>query len=602
MVTQADGDRLPPLTDSEKLQRHMFRLHAVVEMGVIGEAPAEQARRILHDSISALGFDYGELGESTNDDGYVRLCAVGEGASQTQHGIGARGLDREKPYIVFDTHQDEVQDPATAALGLRSLLFWPFAVEGKRCVLALGWKTVRNEFFTEEEIQYLNFLAALISQLLVALESQRKIVERADTDSLTGIPNRAAVLVHLGSAISGAQRDNSRVALLYIDLDNFKKINDDHGHAVGDEALCIIADRLRSVVRKHEMCGRLGGDEFCLVVSSFRDEQELEVVARRVLQTLREPVVLKDGLRLSATCSVGIAIYPRDGETAAEVIDHADKAMYRAKRDRSAAFAFYESAGPAAPAPAPSDGAKIDLANFPSQFVLCFQPIVAARSGRPIAAEVLPRWLHPDGMRLPERFLSAARDQGVMDKLDRLILKAAAAKAAAGHEFTQFTFHVNVAEADVSLLDALPRGPLPIALEISEQQVANEGNRYVELASACRARGFRLGLSNFGSGELSLRMLAELRPDFVKINAADMREKTGNVANKDYVQTLIDHAHRMGFFVIGEAIETAAERQWFVANGVDALQGFEIASPLTEQDLLAWLRRYGTTYFPPAAV
>src|SRR5579884_2745989 len=151
MVTQADGDRLPPLTDSEKLQRHMFRLHAVVEMGVIGEAPAEQARRILHDSISALGFDYGALGESTNDDGYVRLCAVGEGASQTQYGIGARGLEREKPYIVFDTHQTKFRIPPRRRWVCARCCFGPSRSKASVACWPLGGKPYETSFLPRKK-------------------------------------------------------------------------------------------------------------------------------------------------------------------------------------------------------------------------------------------------------------------------------------------------------------------------------------------------------------------------------------------------------------------------------------------------------------------
>ncbi len=569
---------------SQRLQQHMVRLHTVVEMGVIGEPPAEQARRILADSTTALDFDYGELGEEREgeESGYARLCAVGDGASKLQTGIGWRGVQRDRAAVIFDTLQDEIaQDHAVAALGLRSLLFWPFVAEGKRCVLTLGWKQPRQEFIGEEEIQYLNFLAALVSRLLEALERQRRIAERADTDVLTGIPNRAAVLDHLTRALSAAQREDLRVALLYVDLNHFKRMNDEHGHSVGDIALRDIALRIQGVLRRHEMCGRFGGDEFCVVVSSFKEDDELAVIAKRVLDAIAEPVTVDETLTLNASASIGIAVYPRDGTTASEMLSRADAAMYRAKRAGTAAFAFCDASVPTTV----ERPVELGTVNFHSQFVLCYQPIVAARNGRPVAAEVLPRWLHPQGMRSPETLLRAAQAQGLLGEFDPLILRAVLDRLTEIRNIADLWLHVNVAEPSEALIEALPRETAPLAFELSEAQVAAEPYRYVAFASACRARGLRVGLSQFGSGDLSLRTLTELRPDFVKLVGA-VHGQPGAL------KMMIDQAHHLGASVIGEAVETPSERQWLAANGADALQGFEICSPLAEQDFAAWLRRY----------
>lgn len=574
----------------ERMQQHVLRLHAVVEMGVIGEPPAEQVRRLLADSTAALEFDYAELGEDgpAERGEYVRLCSVGEGAAEIQRGIGWIGIGLEKPRIIFDTLQDNgAEDPSVAVLGLRSLLFWPFMAKGKHCVLTLGWKRPRGEFISEEEIQYLNFLAALVSRLLEAVEHQRLIAERAETDALTGIPNRAAVMEHLTRAISAAQRESSGVALLYIDLNHFKNINDEHGHAAGDAVLRDIAKRIQHVLRKHELCGRLGGDEFCLVVSSFREDEELEVIARRVLDALSEPVVLDDEITLSASASVGIAVYPRDGTTASELLNSADRAMYRAKVEGTAAFAFYAGSAPTAV----ERPLSIDSADFHTQFMLCYQPIVSARSGRPIAAEVLPRWLHPKGMRSPERLLRVAQEQGLLGKFDSLILRTALRQTRQIGEAAQIIFHVNISEPNHALIDTPPRDAASVALEVSEQQVAEEPHQYLSFVSECRSRGFRIGISHFGAGHLSLRTLAEFRPDFVKISAGDLREN-GELRQVEALKILIEQAHQLSCLVIAEAVETDAERHWLVANGVDALQGFEISSPLAEQDFFAWLRRY----------
>jgi diguanylate cyclase (GGDEF)-like protein len=564
------------------------RLQNVVEMGVIGESPLEQVRRILEDSIPALKFDYGEFGETDADaDSYVRLCAVGEGAENIERGMGWRGIDRKKPFAVFDTAQEGYDDEAVTSLGLQSLLFWPFTAEGKRCVLCFGWKSLLDEFISEEEIEYIDVLVALVSRLLKAISEQRGIAERADTDSLTGIPNRAAVLQHLNSVIAAAQRNGADAAVLYIDLNHFKKIHDEHGHAAGDAALRSVAARLKSVLRKHEVIGRLGGDEFCLVVAHFREEQELEILARRVLDTLNEATDVGNGLTLTTSGSVGIAIYPRDGAAPEGLLSRADQAMYRAKVERSPAFAFYGAAA----VTSMDQPLRMDLADFAKHFVLCYQPIVATRSGRPIAAEVLPRWLHADGMRLPEHFLQAAQQQGLASKLDAIVLQSAAQRFA-HHNRIHCALHVNISEPDTAIVEALPSYAVPLAFEISEHQLALDTSRYLEFIAVCRSRGHRVGLSHFGWGQLPLRALAEMRPDFVKISVSDLRGNGERRGESDVLRMLIDQAHRLSAFVIAEAIETRSEREWVSASGVDALQGFEISSPLAEEDFFTWLRRY----------
>jgi diguanylate cyclase (GGDEF)-like protein len=564
------------------------RLHTVVEMGVIGESPLEQARRILQDSIEALRFDYGELGEAESERGYARLCWVGEDAEHDQEGIGGRGIDRDKPFVVFDTAEEGFADEAITRLGLRSLLYWPFVnAEEKRCVLCFGWKSPLAEFISEEEIQYIDVLVALVSRLLKALDDQRGIAERVHTDSLTGIANRAALLQHLNAVIAAAQRNATKAAVLYIDLNHFKKINDEHGHAVGDTVLRGVAGRLKAVLRKHEVCGRLGGDEFCLVVSSFREEEELQAIARRILGTIEQPTDAGNGMMLSTSSSIGIAMYPRDAESAAELLSHADRAMYRAKLRRAPAYSFYESEA-AQPVEQPL---RVDLSDFSKNFVLCYQPIVSARSRRPIAAEVLPRWLHSDGMRMPEKFVHAAQQQGLSSKLDSLIAQSAIQRITQ-HNAWHCGLHVNVGDPDESLIGALPESGVAVCFEVSEQQVAADTDRYLRFCAASRSRGHRVGLSHFGWGRLPLRALAEMRPDFVKISVADLRENGDRRADSDFLRTMIEQAHHMSSFVIAESVETESEREWLTASGVDAVQGFGISSPLAEEDFFTWLRRY----------
>lgn len=565
------------------LQEHLARLHAVVSLGLVGKPPVEQARHILEDARAVLAFDYAEVGERLPGGEYVPLCAVGVHGDEELRGIGVACGDADKPQLVFDTLHDPIGNAeGIVALGTRSMLFWPFAALGNRCMMTFAWQQPRTRFVSEDEIQYLEFLASVVSRLLEDLERQRTIAKRADTDLLTGVANRAAILEQLDRAVSAAKRDGSKLGLLYIDLNNFKKINDIHGHAAGDGTLRAIALRLQSVLRKHEMCGRVGGDEFCVVVSSVKDDDDLAAIARRIIEALTEPIVYGD-MSVDASASIGIAVYPRDGATTDELLARADRAMYRAKREGAASFAYFEAEAP--PERRPEPALHMEERAFRSQFMICYQPIVAARTGRPIAAEVLPRWLHPEGMRSPEAFLRAAREQNALPQLDELIARLVLDRAGE-LRLADITLHLNVSEPNENLIEQLPLHAVSLAVEVSEAQVAAQPYRYVAFAASCRSRGLRFGISDFAAHHLSLRALLELRPDFVKVRAG------GDDARAESLTMIIEQAQRLSSSVIGEAVETTAQYQWLLANGVDAVQGYHICAPMAEQDFLTWLQRY----------
>ncbi len=388
------------------------------------------------------------------------------------------------------------------------------------------------------------------------------------------MPNRSAILENLGRAIHAADREHGQVAVLYIDLDGFKRINDEYGHAVGDTALRQIAKRLQSVLRKHEVCGRLGGDEFCAVISITEGEEELELVALRLLESLQEPIVVPGGARFGASASIGVAVYPRDGGSAEEILTASDRAMYRAKADRRGTYAF-ASARVTNVIERPL--ISIDAESFHKQFVLCYQPIVSARTGQTIGAEVLPRWLKRDGMCPPEVFLEAARDQGLVNALDGLILRRAHEHVTHVLRGSRIALHVNVYEPNEDVLNASLSAHTPVALEFSAEQVATKPDVYRDFIAECKVKGFLVGLAHFGCGDIPLATLAQLNLDFVK------------VGKNEWSPPIIDYAHHLRCLVIAEHVETPADRQWIGTQGVDALQGFAIASPLAERDFFAWL-------------
>lgn len=575
MTTSGDD----PGAHLERVRAHESRLRSLSDTGILGESYVEQLCGVLADTARSLGTDYAELGgqrSAADPDTYVLLCALPNGR-RAPAAVGSSRLYGSQPRMISDTAEDEelAADRIVRRLNLRSVLLWPFKAEDRYYVLTLGWRKPRQTAMDEEEREYFEFLISLLSRLLKAQEQQAEMLKRASTDPLTGLANRTAVLEHLSRQIHAAERELRQIALLYIDLNNFKRINDEYGHVVGDVTLQHVASRVQSVMRKNEVCGRLGGDEFCAVVCAFNDEDGLDLIAERILQTFGEPLTVDDRLRIELAASIGIAVYPRDGTTAEQLLARADRAMYEVKRERRAAFAFASPQLRKTILPK----IRINSASFHQEFVLCYQPIVSARTGRTIAAEVLPRWLQRDAMSPPEVFLRAAQDQGAMNELDALVLQKAHERISAAVQPSHITLHVNVFEANEELLKTPLSRHLPVALEFTAEQIAHEPEKYRRFISACQEQGFQVGVSHFGRGGIPARELLSLHVDFVK------------VGRSEWLSPLVEYAHQLGCTVIAETIETANERRWISTTGVDGLQGFAIATPLAEQDFLTWLKR-----------
>jgi diguanylate cyclase (GGDEF)-like protein len=560
---------------------HISRLQALTELGII-DAPSQQLSALLSDCCAALKCDYCEVGEAYDEgNGYRALSTIGDGGPE---GLGTYAPRSTQPHLVADVMQTDIAAaPVCVRLGLRSVLYRPFIVRGRLRILTIAWRT-QHDAVSDAERAYLEALTPLLSRVFDGIERERQIIERGNKDPLTGLPNRAAVLDQLDQAISAAERARSRVAVLYIDLKDFKRINDLYGHAAGDATLREIAARMQRALRRHETCGRIGGDEFCIVVSQVADREQIEALAQRLLSALNQTLSYADA-NFVTSASIGIALYPDDGNSVTDLLVHADRAMYRAKMKGRTAYAFYANGV--------QEGVEwplhISIENFETQFILCYQGIVAAHSGKPVVAESLVRWLHPSGMRLPQDFLSFARRQGVLTNFERLMLEVIVQKAPILRHTADIVLHVNVSEANDALLGVAPPAASPIALEFSEEQVSREPERYAQFISRCRAKGYRVGLSHFGTAGLPLQTLHDMRLDFVKIQSAALVGKELGRRQSRLLKSIIEQAHRMSSLVIAENVETTLERQWLEESGVDALQGFHISSPLTERDFLTWL-------------
>ncbi|HET7812972.1 MAG TPA: diguanylate cyclase [Candidatus Baltobacteraceae bacterium] len=566
---------------------HRFtQLVSLIDLGLLEASPREQLRRILGECAFAVGADFAEVCMA-----HERCVAVAQPFAPPLPESDPLALTVERPSapvtIALTDDLRFANHPVVRTLRLASMVVWPLQPRGEEATLALAWSTPRSTELTEEEMAFMNFLATVVTRLLEAHEKQRTLNERIDHDSLTGLHNRAALLERLGEAVSAAQRNKGEVAVLYVDLDRFKAINDTYGHSLGDAALAEVGRRMMSVLRKHEIGGRIGGDEFAIIVAPLGDRSEVTALSQRLLRALCAPMTVR-GVALNISASMGVGVFPHDAASAQDLIAFADDAMYAAKKSGVSILTHTDHAVHVDEQPG-----VVDPALFDSHYVLCVQPIVDARSKRTTGGEILARWLDPHaGMLQPHAFLNGAHGKPGTD-LDKRTLQLALRKSAAiSRQFGKIQLFVNIDEADHQIFEVNDANN-GISLELPEERVASDPDRFIAFIKACRSAGFGVGISRFGASDMTLRTLARLELDFVKINVQRLSKAGIDVNAPRAVRTIVDHARSVAPVVIAESIESQAETGTFVAAGVDALQGYSICSPLTVLDFEQWLRYKG---------
>ncbi|WP_336921796.1 putative bifunctional diguanylate cyclase/phosphodiesterase [Aquipuribacter sp. SD81] len=413
------------------------------------------------------------------------------------------------------------------------------------------------------------------------------------TDELTGLANRRAVLRRLDATLSA----DEPVALLLIDLDGFKEVNDSLGHAAGDDLLRLVAERLTAAVPR-ALVARLGGDEFAVVV---RDDDPVDLLrqARRIRASLAEPITVED-IEMSVSASVGVAVRGSAMESAVALLRKADVAMYRAKNSRlgetlyDSTFDHYSRARLAL-----MEELRTGIAR--GELRLWYQPQVDARTGEVVAVEGLVRWEHPQhGLLAPIAFLPQARQAGLMPALSEAVVRAAVQDAVtwqeAGH---RFSVGFNCAPPELLggrvlpfLFAQLDRAGLPrerMTLEVTEESFVSEPERARLQLVALKEKGVRAAIDDYGSGFSSLAYLRDLPVHELKIDRSFVAAATSDYASRVIIESTTALAHAMGLQVVAEGVEDAATAALLRTAGVDVLQGFHVAAPMPPEQLDRWL-------------
>jgi diguanylate cyclase (GGDEF)-like protein len=448
-----------------------------------------------------------------------------------------------------------------------------------------------------------NGLAVTLQDISERKAHEVQLERLANEDSLTGLSTRHAFLAAMPAALARARNDNAGLALLFIDLDDFKHVNDSHGHATGDQLLKSAAQRLLSLLRPTDQVARFGGDEFVVLLHPCEGERQAASVAARIVDAFGVPFLFKDELH-AVGASIGIAMYPRDGLDAETLVRHSDIAMYAGKNEGKGQYRFFD------PAYSNSLNTRARLKQHlleaieADQFLLHYQPRVDARSGELLSMEALLRWRHPQlGMVPPGDFIPLAESTGLIVRIGEAVIDKACAQLAAWREagVALVPVSINVSPKQFlrggvqrQLSAALARHAVPASLievEITESAMMGDQDDILAELAALRALGVKLHVDDFGTGYSSLSQLQRLKMDVLKVDRAFTTELARSKEGKVFFQAIVSMAHALGMSVVAEGVETG--EQLAILRGLDCneVQGFYIARPVPPAEMAEMMRR-----------
>ncbi len=444
----------------------------------------------------------------------------------------------------------------------------------------------------------------MFSDITDLKKTQRRLESLANYDALTGLPNRVLLGDRLHQALANAKRDERLVAICFLDLDDFKLINDRNGHAVGDRFLIEIARRLIRVVRGGDMVARLGGDEFVLLVTNLSTADELEVILERMLKTVSVPVEI-DGVALGVSASLGITLFPFDDADPDTLLRHADQAMYQAKQQGRNRYQLFDMDAAVNLQLRHQELERIRQALQHGELQLYYQPKVNMRSARVVGAEALIRWQHPErGLVAPLEFLPLAEQSALIVDIGEWVLHEALGQLAQWLlQGYRMTVSVNISARHFQHIDFVPRLQAILSehpgvpadhleLEILESVALDDVEAMRAVMAACQAIGVRFALDDFGTGYSSLSYLKQLPAETLKIDRSFVRDMLDDQEDLAIIEGVIGLARIFNKEVIAEGVETPEHGVMLMRIGCDCAQGYAIGRPMPADAVVDWLERF----------
>jgi diguanylate cyclase (GGDEF)-like protein len=507
------------------------------------------------------------------------------------------------PVVAEDLHNEGGFDPAS--------LLEQGIVSGMNAVIE-GYErpfgvvcahSTRLRHFSPDDV---NFLVAVANVLSAAIERHRKeeITRHAALhDPLTGLPNRALALDRLDLALARRKREGIEVAMLMLDLDRFKIINDSLGHAAGDELLLALASRLQGAVRPSDTVARLSGDEFVVVCERPAGVRHVVALAERIANAVSRPFALASGEHF-LTASIGIAMAERAADTSASLLRDADAAMYRAKQRGPGRYELFDATVRAQVLARLRTETELRQAIDQDRLRVHYQPIVALATGQPVAMEALVRWEHPErGLVAPLDFVSIAEETGLIIELGRHVLEVACEQGAAWQQRhdPRLQMFVNVSGCQL----ANPRFPTEVddianrsgmmpgtlGLEVTESVLVDETATSMTVLGNLEARGVRLVLDDFGTGYSSLSYLRRFPLDGVKVDRSFTDGLGSSPQDVAIMKAIVEMCRVLGLAVIAEGIESETQLQQLRTLGCEQVQGYLVCRPLPADAITEFLDR-----------
>lgn len=430
-----------------------------------------------------------------------------------------------------------------------------------------------------------------------SLTHSSRFAYQAQHDPLTGLPNRILLSERISQAIGLAKRHRHQVALMYLDLDAFKPINDSLGHGVGDQLLQSVADRLSSCVRDTDTICRQGGDEFVVLLSEIEKPQDAIAFAQKILNALAEPYRVGNN-ELRITTSIGISLYPDHGLDACTLLDNADMAMYHAKSSGCNRSQLFRNSMNTLAAQRSHIESQLERALKDGALFLDFQPRVELATGKLMCAEALVRWRNPTlGLMQPSAFLPVAETHGLIVPIGHWVLHEACRQLQAwreeGIEIVPIAVNMSVIELHDKRLAAYVADVLAntgvearfLEVEVSGSSLVHHQNDVtISTLSALRALGIRIAMDDFGAGDTSLTHLQRFPLDTINIAPCFVQEMLNNLENASFTRALISFGQQLSLRVIAKGVETTAQFEHLKLHGCDGAQGFLFSKPLSAND------------------
>ncbi|MCX7628177.1 MAG: EAL domain-containing protein [Methylophilaceae bacterium] len=464
------------------------------------------------------------------------------------------------------------------------------------------WIT-ENAREVRDEAGKLLFYEGTVEDITARKNYEQQIEYQATHDSLTGLPNRTLLADRLQQYISLADRHGGKLAVAFLDLDQFKLINDSMGHHAGDQLLLTMAERLTSCVRECDTVVRLGGDEFVLLFPNLRNVADISGSMHRILAAVSEPCLI-DGREFVVSCSIGISVYPEDGRDPNTLLKHADTAMYKAKQDGRNNFQFYTRELNAVLMERLDIESRLRNALDNQEFLLHYQPKIDLLTGRICGAEALIRWQPPGKpMVSPASFIPIAEETGIIEQIGQWVLETACdwAKQLGSQWGQSLPVAVNVSQRQfrrgglVKMVQAVLKqtglDPACLELEITESMLVHDTAHFIRVLNDLKAIGVKLAIDDFGTGYSSMAYLKDFPVDRLKIDRTFVDSLETTPAKGAILKAIVALGHSLGMRVVAEGVETAYQQAYLHGIGCDEIQGYHLSKPLPKEAFEALLKR-----------